>query len=168
MNSSGLNKDGERLTCCGREQMCGTASPPFKMPHRTSPAFCPSELIHSPQQADRGAGSSWKAGTRRACWRTQSPLTVWSFFWFMQQFGLSTFPPQHPPSYRDDQHSHKNVCKEFPQKLKNLHYECPVESSSDTYSSINSISRYPVPSHLPLHGSKASASTTSSRLVNVD
>lgn len=43
----------------------------------------------------------------------KGPLTVSSFFWFMQQFGLSAFPPQHPPSYRDDQRSHKNICKEF-------------------------------------------------------
>ena len=30
MNSSGLNKDGERVTCWEREQMCGSVSPLLK------------------------------------------------------------------------------------------------------------------------------------------
>ena len=52
INSSGLNKDGERVTCWKGEKIRDTQSPALKCPR--GPALCPSELIRSPQQAGWG------------------------------------------------------------------------------------------------------------------
>lgn len=58
VNSSGLNRDGERVICWEREQMSDTSSPPLNA-CMIYPILCPRELVCTspppPQQAWRGA-----------------------------------------------------------------------------------------------------------------
>lgn len=65
MNSSALNKDGERVTCWKREQVGDTVSPPFE--RSMGPAQPPVHASWSaaPSWAGGGAGGSREVVTRR-------------------------------------------------------------------------------------------------------